>query len=149
MKKRAIAHFMNGIMISFTIEMIVITLAVLVGGGDSLPVSLICQVFGLAVSCAVIGTIFYSDKLSFRMQTVFTYIFTLITVLAFAYTFQWEGMGDGLFTGTSFLVIIISLFTVGYSLTMTFIWLYQKKMKKQLNDKLTEFQQELRIKEEE
>ena len=149
MKKRAIAHFMNGIMISFTIEVIVITLAVLVGGGDSLPISLICQVFGLAISCAVIGTIFYSDKLSFRMQTVFTYIFTLITVLAFAYTFQWEGMGDGLFAGTSFLLIIITLFTIGYSITLTITWFYQKKMKKRMNDKLTEFQQKSRNEEKE
>ncbi len=148
MKKRVLSHFITGIMISFTIEILVMTLAVLFAGGDSLPVSMICQAFALAACCSVIGTIFSSDKLSFRMQVIFTYVFSLITVLFFSYTFHWEGMGDGIFTGTSFLVIIITLFTVGYSITMTITWLSHKKMKKRMNDKLTEYKQKARISEE-
>lgn len=149
MKKRVFSHFIIGIMISFTIEILVMTSAVLFAGGDTLPVIMNCQAFGLAICCSVIGTIFRSDKLSFKLQVIFTYVFSLITVLVFSYTFHWDGMGGGIFTGTSFLVIIIVLFTVGYSVTMAITWLYQQKMKKRLNDKLAEYQQKARIIEEE
>lgn len=141
MKIKAISHFLIGIVISFTIEILVMTIAVLIAGGDAIPVSMIWQAFALAFSCSIVGTIFSSDKLSFLLQAIFTYVFSLTTVLLFSFLFHWESMSDGIFTGISYFVIIIGLFTTGYSVTMLLTFILQNKKKKIMNEKLAEFKE--------
>lgn len=141
MKNRAISHFLIGIVISFTIEIVVMTTAVLMAGGDTIPVSMIWQAFALAISCSIVGTIFSSDKLSFLLQAIFTYAFSLTTVLLFSFLFRWDSMSDGIFTGISYFVIIIGLFTTGYSVTMLLTFILQNKKKKIMNEKLAEFKE--------
>jgi hypothetical protein len=141
MKIKAITHFLIGIVISFTIEIVVMTIAVLIAGGVAIPVSMIWQAFALAISCSIVGTIFSSDKLSFLLQAIFTYVFSLTTVLLFSFLFHWESMSDGIFTGISYFVIIIGLFTTGYSVTMLLTFILQNKKKKIMNEKLAEFKE--------
>lgn len=141
MKNKSGLHFMIGIFFSFTIEILVMTLSVVMTGGDEVPVSLIGQAFALAVSCALIGVVCCTDRLSFLLQAVFTYIFALATVLLFSLMFHWNNMGEGILKGNSFFVVLFVLFTLSYSVTMSITWVYQKKKKKLMNDKLAEYKE--------
>ncbi len=141
MKKRMLSHFIIGIVTSFTIEILVMTLAVAMAGSDTIPVSMIGQAFALAISCSLIGAVFSADRLNLILQTVFTYIFSLATVLLFSLMFQWNSMGEGIFNGKSFFAIMVGLFTLGYIITMAFTWEYQKKKNKLMNEKLAEYKE--------
>jgi hypothetical protein len=141
MKKRMASHFFIGIVISFTIEILVMAFATALGGQGTIAVSLIGQAFALSICCALVGTICSADRLSFFMQAVFTYILALATVLLFSFVFDWGNMGEGIFNGNSFIVMLIILFTISYSITMLFTWVYQKKKKKLMNDKLAKYKE--------
>jgi len=141
MKFRSVSHFMIGVVISFTIEILVMTLAVVMTGSDTILVSMIGQAFLLSICCALVGAVCSADRLSFLLQAVLTYIFALSTVLLFSWMFKWNSLNDGIFKGKSFFVILFVLFTLCYSITMLFTWVYQKKKKKLLNDKLTEYKE--------
>ncbi len=140
MKKRAISHFFMGTVLAFSIEILVMTFAVLLEGGESMPVIMNVEAFALAVCCSVIGTVFNSNRLSFLVQAVLTYVFSLATVLLFAFMFHWESMGHGFFAGKSLIILVIVLFTVGYSVTMTVTFFTQKRKQKRMNEKLAEYQ---------
>ena len=141
MKNKSSLHFMIGIFFPFTIEILVMALAVVMTGGNTIPVSMIGQAFALAVSCALIGVVCSTDRLSFLLQAVFTYIFALATVLLFSLLFHWNHLGEGLLKGNSFFVVLFVLFTLSYSVTMSITWGYQKRKKKLMNDKLAEYKE--------
>ena len=141
MKNRSSLHFVIGILFSFTIEILVMTFSVVMTGDEMIPVSLIGQAFALAVSCALIGLVCCTDRLSFLLQAVFTYIFALATVLIFSLMFHWNNMGEGILKGNSFFVVLFVLFTLSYIVTMSITWVYQQKKKKLMNDKLAEYKE--------
>jgi len=141
MKIRRISHFLIGVVISFSIEILVMTLAVATTGSETILVSMIGQAFLLAICCALVGAICCADRLSFLLQAVLTYIFALATVLLFSWMFHWNNLSDGIFKGRSFFVLLFVLFTLSYTVTMLFTWIYQKKKKKLMNDKLAKYKE--------
>jgi hypothetical protein len=138
---KSIIHLLIGIVISFTIEILVMTIAVVITGGTTLPVSLIMQGFALAVCCSLIGTIFSSERLDFRIQTVLTYMFSLFILLLFTVMFRWYESGSGILQGKSFFGLVILLFTIGYGATMFLRWKQQKRNTKIFNEKLLDFKE--------
>ncbi len=141
MSKRAIISFFAGLVISYTIEILVMTFAVVLAGQESIPVFMIVEAFGLAACCSLIGAVFSSDKLSFLLQAALTYIFSFVVIILFSFMFKWYDLGHGMFKGKSFFVIIIGLFTIGYILILLIRWVIQKKRMKLMNAKLTEYKE--------
>ena len=56
--KRAVLNFFAGLVISYTIEILVMTLAVILTGGASVPVFMLMEGFALAACCSLIGVFF-------------------------------------------------------------------------------------------
>lgn len=138
---KRIIYVLLGIVISFTIAILVMTLAVILTGGSTLPVSLIMQGFALSVCCTLIGTIFSSERLGFMIQAVLTYIFSLFILLLFTVMFRWYESGEGILHGKSFFGVIILLFTLGYGASMFIRRYQQKRDTKVFNDKLLDYKE--------
>ncbi|GEM_PF-1275089 len=141
MNKRIIINFFVALVISYTIEILVMALTVVLTGGDSIPVSMIAEAFGLAVCCSVIGAVFSADRLSFLLQAVLTYVFSFLVIIIFSFMFRWYDLGEGILKGKSFFAIILGLFTVGYVLVLCIKGAIQKKNMKLMNEKLTKYKE--------
>lgn len=139
MNNSKINQFFTGLAISFTIEILVMSLAVAFIGSGSIPVYMIFEGFGLAVCCAVIGAIFSSDKLSNVTQVIVTFIFSYTAVILFSLMFHWYNLSDGFFQGKWYFILLTLLFTVFYVLTTVISGIYQYRMKKNMNKKLAEY----------
>lgn len=139
MNKRTGINFLAGLVISYTIEVLVMTLTVIITGGKSVPVYILLEGFGLAVCTSLIGAVFSADRLSFWFQAVLTYIFTFAVILIFFFMFKWYDTGHGIFNGKSLFVVIIGLFTVMYIIIILIRSVVQKKSTELMNAKLTEY----------
>ncbi len=141
MNKKSLINFLIGLVVSYTIEILVMTITIAFSGRDSIPVFMIIEAFGLAACCAFIGAVFSSDKLNYYLQVILTYIFSFIVIILFSFMFRWYDMGHGMFKGRSFFVIIISLFTFGYILILLLKEVIQRKRVKLINEKLAEYKE--------
>ncbi len=139
--KRAVINFFAGLVISYTIEVLVMTLAVILTGESSVPVFMLMEGFALAVCCSLIGAFFSADRLGFLLQAVLTYISSFAVIMIFCFMFKWYDMGPDILRGKSFFGIIIGLFTAGYIITMLIRMSFQKKSMKQMNEKLMEYKE--------
>ncbi|WMJ89314.1 DUF3021 family protein [Anaerocolumna sp. MB42-C2] len=141
MYKKILLNFLFGLVISYTIEILVMAVAVILSGLDSIPVFMIIEAFGLAACCSFIGAVFSSNRLNYYLQVVLTYIFTFIVIISFSLMFRWYDNGQGIFGGKSFFIIIISLFTTGYIIILLIKGVIQRKRVKLMNTKLAEYKE--------
>jgi hypothetical protein len=139
MNNSKVVQFIAGLALAFSIEILVMSIAVAVSGASSIPVFLIFEAFGLAISCSIMGAVFSSDKLTFLTQGILTFIFSYSAVILFSFMFHWYELSDGYLSGKRYFIVLTILFTVFYSLTMTLRGIYLYRTKKKLNEKLIEY----------
>ena len=139
MYKKLISNFLFGLVISYTIEMLVMAIAIILSGLDFIPALMIVEAFGLAACCSFIGAVLASNRLNYYLQVVLTYIFTFILIISFSLKFRWYDNGQGILGGKSFFIIIISLFTTGYIIILLIKGAIQRKKVKLMNTKLAEY----------
>ncbi len=139
--KRAVLNFFAGLVISYTIEVLVMTLAIILTGEASVPVFMLIEGFALAVCCSLIGVLFSADRLSFLLQAVLAYISSFAVIMIFSFMFKWYELGPDILNGKSFFGVIIGLFTAGYIITMLIKMSLQKKSMKRMNEKLMEYKE--------
>ena len=139
--KRAVCNFFAGLVISYTIEVLVMTLAVILTGEASVPVFMLMEGFALAACCSLIGAFFSADRLSFPLQAVLTYISSFAVIMIFSFMFKWYELGPDILNGKSFFGVIIGLFTAGYIITMLIRRSLQKKSMIRMNEKLMEYKE--------
>ena len=90
MKNNKIKYFFLGIMIAFSISVIIIS-AVMTIASDSgmVPVSLIWQALLLSALCSLINLVYQSEKIKFVWQSIIAYVFTTVTIMSCSMIFDW------------------------------------------------------------
>lgn len=137
MKNNKIKYFFLGIMIAFSISVIIIS-AVMTIASDSgmVPVSLIWQALLLSALCSLINLVYQSEKIKFVWQSIIAYVFTTVTIMSCSMIFDWYPF-DGLRT----VLISFLLYSICYLITWIIIWKVTKAKEKELNKKLMEYKQ--------
>lgn len=143
MKNRILINFFAGLVISYTIEVLVICIAVILDGKQVMPVAILLEAFGLAACCSLIGAVFSSEKLSFLVQVSVSYLFAFLVIVIFLLGFKWYDLGEGIFKGKSMFALVIGLFTFFYLIIVLLRLYFQKKKMKLLNEKLTEYKENI------
>ncbi|WFR55890.1 DUF3021 family protein [Anaerocolumna sp. AGMB13025] len=143
MKNRILINFFAGLVISYTIEVLVICIAVILDGKQVMPVAILLEAFGLAACCSLIGAVFSSEKLSFLVQVSVSYLFAFLVIVIFLLGFKWYDLGEGLLKGKSMFALVIGLFTFFYLIIVLLRLYFQKKKMKLLNEKLTEYKENI------
>lgn len=140
MKNITIQFFFLGLMIAFTISVLMVS-AILAITTDAamLPISLIWQTFLLSILCSLINLVYRSEKLKFFWQSIIGYILTTATIISCGLIFGWYGANN--FDRISFILISFFVYSLFYLITWIIIWQIAKSKKKTLNDKLKEFKQ--------
>ncbi|MBR0597707.1 DUF3021 family protein [Sinanaerobacter chloroacetimidivorans] len=140
MKNITIQFFFLGLMIAFTISVLMVS-AILAITTDAamLPISLIWQTFLLSILCSLINLVYRSEKLKFFWQSIIGYILTTATIISCGLIFGWYGANS--FDRISFILISFFVYSLFYLITWIIIWQIAKSKKKTLNDKLKEFKQ--------
>jgi hypothetical protein len=141
MKSRVFINFFMGLVISYTIEVLIISLAVILDGKHVIPAAILIEAFGLAACCSLIGAVFSSEKLNFLVQVTLSYIFAFLVIVFFCLGFKWYDYGDGIFKGRSLFALVIGLFTFFYMVIVLLRLFLQKKKMKFMNEKLTEYKE--------
>jgi type VI protein secretion system component VasK len=141
MLKKMLSDFFLGILISFTISVLIITMVYTFHEGSNIPVLLIWQSLGLSTLCSLINLVYRMEKLSFLLQSLLGYILTTLTIVFCGMQFDWYDLG-----GTNYnkpIVIIISFFiySLFYLFTWIIIWQSNKAKKRKMNNKLKEYKQ--------
>ncbi|MFU0828820.1 MAG: DUF3021 domain-containing protein [Lachnoclostridium sp.] len=147
MKKKVVINFLAGLVISYTIEVLVMTVSVIIAGSHNVPVYMLMEGFALAACCSLIGAVFTSDRLSFLMQSLLTYFSVLAIIIIFSIMCRWYDNEPEELKGKSFFIVIISLFTIIYILIIGIRLALQKKDTKLMNEKLTEYKEKNKRKE--
>lgn len=142
MKKLTIQHFFLGLMIAFTISVLIVS-AVMAAAADpaAVPVSLIWQTLVLSALCSLINLVYRSEKLKFIWQSVIGYFLTTATIISCGLIFGWYGSGAGGLDRTGFILISFFVYSFCYLITWVIIWQIAKAKKKVLNDRLKEYKQ--------
>lgn len=142
MKNEKLKDFTLGILIAFTIAILIISLVLTIAGGETaIPTALVWESLVLSILCSLINLVYRLDKLSFLWRSVIGYIFTSTVIMACSFIFDWYTFGGCNFKTpiASFLFFaVVSLF---YLLTWIIIWHINKMKKMKLNDKLREYKQ--------
>lgn len=141
MKNRILINFFAGLVISYTIEVLVICIAVILDGEQAMPVAILLEAFGLAACCSLIGAVFSSEKLSFLVQVSVSYLFAFLVIVIFLLGFKWYDLGEGILKGKSLFALVIGLFTFFYIIIVLLRLFFQKKKMKLMNEKLTEYKE--------
>jgi hypothetical protein len=142
MKKQMLQHFFIGVLIAFTISIIILSAIMVFTSEDpAVSVHLIWQVFILSVLCSLINLVYCSEKLKFIWQSVIGYLLTTATIMICGLTFDWYGSGGNNFNKTNFIVVSFFIYSLFYLFTWMIIWKITKLKKKELNDKLREYKE--------
>ncbi|KPU45491.1 hypothetical protein OXPF_07240 [Oxobacter pfennigii] len=142
MKKQIIQNFFLGLMIAFTISVIILSAIIVIITDDRMiPVTLIGQSFILSVLCSLINLVYCSEKLKFIWQSLLGYILTTSTIIICGLIFGWYGYGGNGFEKGSFVLVSFLIYSLCYLITWMIIWSITKAKKKELNDKLEEYKQ--------
>ena len=142
MIKQTIEYFLSGLMIAFTISVLILS-AVITITTDSgmISVTLIWQSLILSILCALINLVYHSEKLKFIWQSIIGYFLTTSTIIICGLIFDWYGYGDNGFERTSFVFVSFLFYSLFYLITWIIIWKIRRIKKKELNNKLNEYKQ--------
>lgn len=142
MKKITTQFFFLGLMIAFTISVLIVSVVIAITTDTAMiPVSLIWQAFVLSILCSLINLVYRSEKLKFVWQSIIGYILTTATLISCGLVFGWYSYGGNRFDRASFVLISFLVYSLFYLMTWIIIWQIAKVKKKELNDKLNEYKQ--------
>lgn len=140
--KLTIQHFFLGIMIAFTISIILLSIIMsTIFETFSVPVSLIGQSFVLSTLCSLINLVYRSEKLKFLWQSLIGYVLTVGTIIACGLIFGWYRFGGESQNQATYILISFVVYSLFYLATWLIIWRISIKNKKELNEKLIEYKQ--------
>lgn len=140
MKNQTIQYFFVGILISFTLAMILLSAVMVIATADAVvPVSLILQSFLLSIVCSLINLVYRSEKLKFIWQSIIGYVLTTGTIIAFGLTFGWYSYGGNGFDRIKVILISFLVYSFFYLVTWIIIWKVTKLKRQELNEKLAEY----------
>jgi hypothetical protein len=138
--KKTIQYFSLGVVIAFTISIIVLSVILTVIFTDTaVPVKLIWQSLVLSVLCSLMNLIYRSDRLTFAWQSVLGYILTTGTIIMCSLIFGWYKFGGNRSGKFEWVLIMLLLCSSSYLITWVIIWRITVARKKELNNKLMEF----------
>jgi uncharacterized BrkB/YihY/UPF0761 family membrane protein len=120
--KLTIQHFFLGLMIAFTISIVLL----------SVIMSTIFETFNL---------VYRSEKLRFLWQSLIGYVLTVGTIIACGLIFGWYHFGGESQNQMNFILISFVVYSLFYLVTWLIIWRISIKKKKELNKKLNEYKQ--------
>lgn len=142
MKNEKLRDFFLGLLISFTISVLIVTLVYTLAINHSpIPVLLIWQAFGLSVLCSLINLVYRMEKLTFLWQSIIGYVLTTSAILICSLLFDWYGAEGRNFKKTLALFISFLIYSFFYLLTWLIIWKISKAKKIKMNDKLREYKE--------
>lgn len=142
MKKQTLVHFFMGLLIAFSISVLIVSTVLAVASDSAMiSVSMIYQVFALSVICSVINLVYRSEKLKFIWQSIIGYILTTSAITACGMIFGWYSYGGNTFDKTAFILVSLLIYTLFYLVTWTIIWRVNKAKKRELNERLKEYKQ--------
>jgi hypothetical protein len=136
MLKKMLSDFFLGLLISFTISVLFITIVYSVEKGSNIPVLLVWQSLGLSTLCSLINLVYRMEKLSFLCQSVLGYILTTLTIMFCGLQFGWYGLGGNNFNKPIMILISFFIYSIFYLFTWIIIWQSNKAKKRKMNDKL-------------
>lgn len=140
--KLTIQHFFLGLMIAFTISVVLLSVIMTtVFETFSVPVSLIGQSFVLSVLCSLINLVYRSEKLKFLWQSLIGYVLTVGTIITCGLVFGWYHFGGNTQDQTKYVLISFAVYSLFYLVTWLIIWRITITKKKELNLKLKEYKQ--------
>ena len=142
MKKQTIQYFFIGLLIAFTISVLILSAVIaIVTDTGMISVTLIWQSFILSILCSLINLVYRSETLEFIWQSIIGYILTSATITTCGLVFGWYSYGGNSFDRTSFVLISFLVYSLFYLFTWIIIWKITKSKKKELNNKLKEYKQ--------
>lgn len=140
--KLIIQHFFLGLMIAFTISVVLLSaIMTLVFQTGSVPVGLIQQSLILSALCSLINLVYRSEKLKFLWQSLIGYVLTVGTIIACGLSFGWYRFGGDSLNQTRYILISFAVYSLFYLVTWLIIWRITVARKKDLNDKLYQYKQ--------
>lgn len=142
MKRQTIQYFFTGLMIAFTISVLILSAVMAIAtDADVVSVSLIWQAFVLSILCSLINLVYRSEKLKFIWQSIIGYILTTATIMTCGFTFGWYSYGGNHFNRASFILISFLVYSLFYLVTWMIIWRITTAREKELNYKLDQYKQ--------
>ncbi len=138
MKKETVQYFFLGILIAFTISVIIIA-AVMTFAEENVPVVMIWESLILAALCSFINLVYRSEKLKFIWQSLIAYILTTGTITLCGVIFNWYDYPLESVSKPSFILISFCVYSLFYLVTWLIIWRIAKAKEKDLNNKLKEY----------
>ncbi len=142
MKNKMIQDFLLGILIAFTIAVIILSaIMAIVTDTAAIPVSLIWQAFVLSILCSLINLVYRSEKLRFVWQSIIGYVLTTGTIILSGLIFGWYDYRGNSFDRTGFILISFLVYSLFYLITWIIIWRITKARGRVLNAKLEEYKQ--------
>jgi Protein of unknown function (DUF3021). len=140
--KLTIQHFFLGLMIAFTISVLV--LSVILSSfmeSPSIPVSLIGQSFILSALCSLINLVYRSERIRFLWQSLTGYFLTVSVIIGCGLIFGWYNYGGASQNQERYVLISFFAYSFFYLITWIIIWRINLRKKKDLNQKLNEYKQ--------
>jgi hypothetical protein len=136
MLKKMLSDFFLGILISFTISVLIITMVYTFPEGSNIPVLLVWQSLRLSTLCSLINLVYRMEKLSFLCQSVLGYLLTTSTIMLCGAQFGWYSLGGHTFNKTTVIIVSFFIYSLFYLFTWIIIWQSNKAKKRKMNDKL-------------
>ncbi len=135
--KIIIQHFFLGLMIAFTISVVILSAIVSVAFETaSVPVTLIEQALLLSVLCSLINLVYRSEKLKFLWQSLIGYVLTVGAIMTCGLSFGWYRFGGDSQNQTTYILISFLVYSLFYLVTWLIIWRIAVVRRKELNEKL-------------
>jgi hypothetical protein len=140
MKKQSVEYFVLGILIAFTIA-ILMQSAILAATGENaaVPVRMVWQSLLLSAMCSLINLVYQSEKLKFVWKSIIGYILTTSVIIVCSLAFGWLSFGGRSFDSVETVIALFALCSLFYLVTWLIIWRVNKAKARKLNEKLNEY----------
>lgn len=140
MKKQIINDFFLGILIAFTISILILSLVMMATTiSPVVPVTLVFQSLILSILCSMINLIYRIESFTFIKRSIIAYILTTTTIIACSLIFKWYGSGNNVSNKTSFILILFFICSLFYLITWIIIWKINMNRKEELNKRLNQY----------
>lgn len=139
MKKELLSDFLLGILISFTISALFITIVYSFSENRAIPVLLIWQSLGLSIVCSLINLVYRMENIEFLSQSILGYLLTTSALMICGFLFGWYNFFRDFFNKPVIIFISFLIYSIFYLFTWLIIWQANKAKKRKMNDKLREY----------
>lgn len=142
MIRKILSDFFLGILISFTVSVLFITMVYTFSAGSgSISVLLIWQSLVLSMSCSLINLVYRMENVRFLTQSILGYLLTTATIMICGFLFGWYNFWGNNFKRPVVILISFLVYSIFYLFTWIIIWQANKAKKRKMNDKLREYKQ--------